>query len=94
MKKTATAAARGKGGSETILVLEDDPDVRDMITKILSGQGYTTLEAADGDDAIMVFNEHKDTIGLVILDVVMPGRTARRSSTRLPASIQGSKPSS
>jgi PAS domain S-box-containing protein len=77
MKEHATAAAEVKGGSETILVLEDDPAVRDIITKILSDQGYTTLEAANGDDAIMAFNEHKGTIGLVILDVVMPGQNGR-----------------
>ena len=50
-----------KGGSETILVLEDDADVRRMMVKILSDQGYVTLEAANGDDAIRVFNKHKET---------------------------------
>jgi len=74
------AIARGvevKGGSETILILEDDPDVRRMMNRILSDQGYTTLEAADGDEAIRVLNERKGKIGLIILDVVMPGRTGR-----------------
>ena len=71
------ASPRSKGGSETILVIEDDPDVRNMITKILSSQGYATLEAGDGDDAIRVFDEHKRTIDLVILDVVMPGKNGK-----------------
>jgi DNA-binding response OmpR family regulator len=66
-----------KGGSETILVLEDDLDVRNMLTKILSGRGYATLEAANGDDAIRVFAEHKDSVDLVILDVVMPGKNGK-----------------
>ena len=75
--KTTAARVEVKGGSETILVLEDDQDVKSMMTKMLSGQGYTTLEAANGDDAIRVFKKHRDTIGLVILDVVMPGRNGR-----------------
>ena len=66
-----------KGGSETILVIEDDADVRDMMTAILSGKGYTMLNAAGGDEAIRVFSEHKDAISLIILDVVMPGRSGR-----------------
>jgi PAS domain S-box-containing protein len=66
-----------RGGSETILVLEDDRDVRGMLGTILSGQGYTTLEASHGDEAIRIFTEHKDEIALVILDVVMPGRSGK-----------------
>ncbi len=73
----ASDGAEVKGGSETILVLEDDPDVRRMITAILSGQGYTTLEASNGDDAIRVYREHRDRIGLVIMDVVMPGKNGK-----------------
>ena len=67
-----------EGGSETILVLEDDPDVRRIITKILSDRGYTTLEASNGDDAIRVFVEHKDDVDLLILDVVMPGKSGKK----------------
>ena len=48
-----------EGGSETILVLEDDTDERNLITRILSNQGYATMEAGNGDDAIRVFDEHK-----------------------------------
>ncbi len=73
----ATAGAEVKGGSETVLVLEDDSDVRKMITKILSGQGYGTLEASNGDDAIRVYREHRDRIDLVIMDVVMPGKNGK-----------------
>jgi len=73
----APGGAEVKGGSETILVLEDDADVRRMITKILSGQGYATLEASNGDDAIRVYDEHRDRIGLVIMDVVMPGKNGK-----------------
>jgi PAS domain S-box-containing protein len=64
-------------GEETILVIEDDADVRKMITTILLNQGYTVLEAADGEEAIRVFNEHKDVIHLIIADIVMPGKTGQ-----------------
>ena len=74
-----TAASRAViGGSETILVIEDDRDVRNMVTRILSNQGYHTLEAGDGDEGIRVFKEHREKIDLVILDVVMPGKNGRQ----------------
>jgi signal transduction histidine kinase len=61
-----------KGGTETVLLAEDDPYVRDLIKAILEEAGYTVLEAADGDGAIKVFTENKDAIQLVLLDVIMP----------------------
>jgi CheY-like chemotaxis protein len=76
-KHTATAGAEVRGGSETILVIEDDTHVRTLIMKILSDRGYTTLEAANGDEGIRSFDAHKDRIGLVILDVVMPGKNGK-----------------
>ena len=77
VRSESAAATAVRGGSETILVLEDDSDVRNMIRRILSDSGYTTLEAANGDDAIRVFNENKERIDLVVLDVVMPGKNGR-----------------
>ena len=65
------------GGSETVLVIEDDADVRNMVIDVLSTHGYTLLEAANGDDAIRIFKERKDAISLIILDVVMPERTGK-----------------
>ncbi len=76
-KHVTTAGAVVRGGSETILVIEDDAHVRTLITKILSDRGYTTLEAPNGDDGIRSFHAHKDRIGLVILDVVMPGKNGK-----------------
>ena len=74
---TTAAGVEARGGTETILVLEDDPDVRNMITTTLSAQGYTTLEASNGDDAIRSFGDHKNEIDLVVLDVVMPGKNGK-----------------
>ena len=77
VRKTTRPNLKARGGSELVLVIEDDADVRNIITKILSDQGYITLEAANGDDGIRVFSEHKDEIRLVILDVVMPGKNGK-----------------
>jgi signal transduction histidine kinase/ActR/RegA family two-component response regulator len=60
------------GGSETILLAEDDPMVRDVSKRILERAGYHVLLAADGEMALTVFRAHHDTIALVLLDAVMP----------------------
>ncbi len=73
------SAGEIKGGSETILIVEDDRDVRRMLTEILQRNGYTTIEAIDGDDAIRTHAEHKEHINLVILDVVMPGKSGKEA---------------
>jgi PAS domain S-box-containing protein len=73
-RQRAPAKGKIKGGTETILIVEDDRDVRNMLTKVLESHGYTTIEAIDGDDAIRVHQEQKEHIDLIILDVVMPGR--------------------
>ncbi len=73
----ASAAPEIKGGNETILIVEDDRDVRHMLMKILESRGYTTIEAIDGDDGIRLYNERKGKVDLAILDVVMPGRNGK-----------------
>ena len=64
-------------GTETLLIVEDDLDVRKMMTKILQSHGYATMEAADGDEAVRVYGEQKGAIDLVLLDVVMPGKNGK-----------------
>jgi PAS domain S-box-containing protein len=59
-------------GSETILVADNEDDVRELMKAVLEGSGYTVIEAVDGEDAVAKFVKHKDAIQLVILDVVMP----------------------
>ncbi len=61
------------GGSETILVVEDEPKVRDLIVEILGSQGYTVLPASCGDEALEICRRHKGEIRLLLTDVVMPG---------------------
>lgn len=61
--------------AKTILVVEDDRDVREIATTVLEGAGYRVLEAATGDDAYNLLMAHADLrIDLLFTDVVMPGR--------------------
>ena len=66
-------ADRRPGGSETILLVEDDASVRNPIKRILSRQGYTVLEARDGADALQVLGDATRTVDLVMTDLMMPG---------------------
>ncbi len=59
-------------GTETILLVEDAENVREVIAESLSNYGYTILEAEDGEDALRKVMFHKGTIDLVLTDVVMP----------------------
>jgi nitrogen-specific signal transduction histidine kinase/CheY-like chemotaxis protein len=60
-------------GSETILLVEDDEAVRDLIRNILIGYGYTILEASYGHEAMAVCQQYPGTIHLLLTDVIMPG---------------------
>ncbi|MBU4389030.1 MAG: response regulator, partial [Proteobacteria bacterium] len=66
-----------KGGTETVLVAEDDETVREIIKTILDRFGYKVIEAVDGEDAVIRFKENKDKIDLVILDVIMPKKNGK-----------------
>lgn len=59
-------------GNETILVVDDEPFVRDLALDILSPAGYQVMMAKDGVEAMHIYNAYKDTIDLILLDLVMP----------------------
>ncbi|MEE9524509.1 MAG: ATP-binding protein [Thermodesulfovibrionales bacterium] len=60
------------GHGETILVVEDDASVLDLIGSTIMGLGYKLITAINGKDAIAIFEEHRDEIRLVVTDIVMP----------------------
>ncbi|MGO9952013.1 MAG: ATP-binding protein [Dissulfurispiraceae bacterium] len=60
------------GGTEAILVAEDDPTVRELLQVVLKSYGYWVILAVDGQDAVEKYSEHKNDISLVILDMIMP----------------------
>ena len=67
------------GGTETILIVEDDPAVRCLLETILNKYGYTTILAKDGQDAVDTFTLHQDSISLIIMDVIMPNKNGREA---------------
>ncbi|MBF0539815.1 MAG: response regulator, partial [Nitrospirae bacterium] len=60
------------GGSETILLAEDNEEMRNSTRILLQEAGYSVIEAIDGIDAMTRFDDNKPSIDLVLLDVVMP----------------------
>jgi len=65
------------GGTETILLAEDEAEVRKITKNVLEEFGYKVIEAVDGEDAINKFMENKDRTELLLLDVVMPRKNGR-----------------
>ncbi len=63
-----------RGGNETILLADDHDGIREMAQSALEAIGYRVLIAHNGEDAIQVFAAHRDSISLVLLDVIMPRR--------------------
>jgi PAS domain S-box-containing protein len=72
---------RQTAGSETILLAEDEPGVRDVIERILARSGYEVLVAGSGQDAANLASEHPGPIDLVLTDVVMPDMGGRELMT-------------
>jgi len=65
-------------GSATVLVVEDEPAVREVAVAILGDLGYRVLEAADGEAGLLVFGAHASSVDLLITDVVLPGKVRGR----------------
>jgi CheY-like chemotaxis protein len=70
-------------GSETILVVEDEEEVRKLTVRFLKKQGYRVLEASRGDDAVLIHEKHDGSIHLILVDVVMPGMSGTELARRL-----------
>lgn len=67
-----------RGGHETILVVEDEPALRELVLEILQQYGYQTIEASNGVHALRLWNEKKAQINLVLTDVMMPDGVSGR----------------
>jgi two-component system cell cycle sensor histidine kinase/response regulator CckA len=83
--------ARPAPGTETILFVEDEESVRELVSEYLRGRGYTILEAPDGVQALELAEKHPGKIHLLITDVVMPRVSGRELATRLTAARAGLK---
>ena len=67
------------GGSETILLAEDDAMLMEITTQHLEDNGYRVLQARDGVEAVEVFSQHVEEIDLVLLDAIMPKMTGKKA---------------
>lgn len=76
-------------GTETVLVIENERTVREVIADVLAMHGYRVLEAADGQEALRISEAHPGPIHLLVVDVVMPGVSGealvRQVAERRPA---------
>ncbi|TGU74840.1 PAS domain-containing sensor histidine kinase [Geomonas terrae] len=68
-----------RGGSETILVVEDEANLRTLLEQILSGAGYQVLVAENGAVAVDIFARNEGKIALILMDMVMPGMSGKEA---------------
>jgi len=68
-----------KGGKETILLIEDDKDVRGLLKEMLGSFGYNVIEAVDGKDGVDKFLAHQNEITLLLTDVMMPKKNGKEA---------------
>jgi PAS domain S-box-containing protein len=78
-----TPAIHVLGGSETILLVEDDPGVRELAAAILGHHGYRMFTAASGEEGLRLGKEHGDEIDLLLTDVVMANGSGRELAAQL-----------
>jgi len=70
-------------GGETILLVEDEPVVRDLIRQVLHATGYEVVEATTGEQALHVSSAHRGPIHLLVADVVLPGLSGPEVAAQL-----------
>ena len=79
------------GSKEIILIIDDEIDMREIISEVLTSLNYRVIEACDGEEGLQIFEEMHNDIALVITDIVMPNlggvetaKKMRAYNTRLP----------
>ncbi len=70
--ETAPVQPPLSGGQETILVAEDEDALRNLAGDVLSELGYNVLLAKDGEEAVQMYTENRELVGMLLLDVMMP----------------------
>jgi CheY-like chemotaxis protein len=81
----AEITATGGGAGQTILVVEDEDPVRNLIGRVLSGHGYKVLAAASPEEAVEVAGGWTEPLHLIVRDVMLPGRSGPELSEKLRA---------
>ncbi len=85
----APAREESPRGSETILVAEDEPALRKIVTRLLVRLGYSVLQAGSGAEAVALWKQHEPAISLLLTDMVMPGGMSGRA---LAAALRADRP--
>jgi len=76
-------------GTETVLLAEDEQDVREIAREFLESGGYRVIEARDGKEAIALAAKYRGEIDLLVTDMVMPGMTGQELAVRLQSELPG-----
>ncbi|WP_224983016.1 ATP-binding protein [Geomonas agri] len=84
-------AAPPQGGSETILVAEDDEGVRDLVLSVLTRFGYRVIQAVDGQDAVEKYLAHRDDIDMILMDLIMPRKNGKEAYDEIAAQAPEAK---
>ena len=85
----ATPNAEVPTGSETILLTEDEQDVREIAREFLESGGYKVVEAKDASEAVQLARQHSGAIDLLVTDMVMPGMTGQELAVQLQREYPG-----
>ena len=85
----ATPTAEVPTGSETILLTEDEQDVREIAREFLESGGYKVVEAKDASEAVQLARQHSGAIDLLVTDMVMPGMTGQELAVQLQREYPG-----
>jgi two-component system, cell cycle sensor histidine kinase and response regulator CckA len=72
-----------RSGGETILLVEDDPALRNMAAEVLRDTGYKVITAQSGPEAVQVAAKHRGPLDVLLTDVVMPGMTGRALASQI-----------
>jgi PAS domain S-box-containing protein len=83
VQNAAPVAMAAKGGTETVLLVEDEESVRELVRDTLESKGYKVLEAGNGDAALKIASSYSGQIDILISDVVMPGLSGRDLAKKL-----------
>lgn len=90
-ERETKVAAPLRGGAETILVCEDDADLRKLAANVLNYFGYRVIEAIDGQDGVEKFIAHQEEIDLVFIDAIMPKKNGKVASDEMKKMRPGLK---
>ena len=81
--ESAPFLAEDRQGPQTILLVDDEDSLREVAKTMLTGRGYTVLEAKDGNACLKIAQEYPGPIHLLVTDMFMPGMSGREVADRL-----------